>query len=593
MIRNPARTIGVFVGTVLLALSATSSRAQDPPSESTTQPATSATTQPTTAEALRDEKQEAEIVRQLAEEALEQAESELESVRQEKERADQMPDGLSGDRTAFEPVRRPAIISDEAFAERKVHLQKVRAAYGARRSDVVDRRSAIEAVRGELDAALERIDELTRAERESLAAKYDSDGEMQRGVAADLWAEAEAARAPLAGLQALQRELQELRDVAPEDVAVQDRTRDALEQVQQLIDNQRLIVYAIAEQANAEWQLGGSYTAAADELRAANARFWSRYAYIGDIGIVLLYTVGAHVGLNILSWMVLRIVAFVSRAWYRECAQPTVKRAQTLVQFARSILKLLVWVVAIVTILAAFGIEPGKSAGALGIIGLVLAGMFQQLVVDFVKGIDIAIGGHYFVGDFVQVGAQSGHVLDFTVKYTVLRTPSGQVITVPNSQCIPSRRFPSGYVDNYVDIPLAAEANVATARAVIGELSVSLNRRIEAIKRVPEIVGVFEESGRSVVRLLVRVLPTCDWVITQHVIPQVKARLAVADIAIAGEPEFTYMNDVPTFRRLFSRQMTDRELRQTLAAEAQPTIRREALPDDGGEAESSTPSPVR
>jgi len=33
-----------------------------------------------------------------------------------------------------------------------------------------------------------------------------------------------------------------------------------------------------------------------------------------------------------------------------------------------------------------FGIAPATSAGAIGLIGLIMAGMFQQIVIDFVKG---------------------------------------------------------------------------------------------------------------------------------------------------------------------------------------------------------------
>jgi len=192
----------------------------------------------------------------------------------------------------------------------------------------------------------------------------------------------------------------------------------------------------------------------------------------------------------------------------------------------------------------------------------------------------IAIGGHYFVGDFIQVGAQSGHVLDFTVKYTVLRTPSGQVITVPNSQCIPSRRFPSGYVDNYVDIALAAGADVAAAKRELDAVGAALNTRIEAVKREPDLVDTFTSDGQTTLRVRVRVLPTCDWVITQYYLPMVKERMTAANVALFGDPQFVYINDVPTFRRLFSRQMTDLEIRDTLAAETRPTIERQEIPDN-------------
>lgn len=219
------------------------------------------------------------------------------------------------------------------------------------------------------------------------------------------------------------------------------------------------------------------------------------------------------------------------------------------------------------------------SAGALGVIGLVLAGMFQQLVVDFVKGIDIAANGHYFIGDFIEVAGKSGHVLDIGVKYTVLRTPSGQVLNLPNSQCIPSRRFPAGYVDNYVDIPLAADADVQKARRVLSEVGRLLNERIEVMKREPDFVASFRDSATTFVRVRVRVLPTCDWVIKEHYLPMIKRRFELEGIALAAEPTFFFINNIAMFRRLFSRQMSESEIEQVVSTESQPTLMRPDVPD--------------
>lgn len=302
-------------------------------------------------------------------------------------------------------------------------------------------------------------------------------------------------------------------------------------------------------------------TATVDQYKALTLGAW-----------ILGGAILCHMGTHVVAWLVSLSAASIIRKIRPDRALPTIKRVQTLIQFARSIVKLLIWLSATVTILNAFGISPGQSAGALGVIGLVLAGMFQQIVIDFVKGIDIAIGGHYFVGDFVQFNSASGHVLDFQAKYTTLRTLSGQVVTLPNSECIPSRRFPAGYVDNYVEIPLSANADVDVARGLIDQVAHQLNARVEAVKQIPQITDMLDVNGRKVIRVQVRVLPTCDWVITDHFIPMLKQQLESASLSLAAEPTFFYMNDVETFRRLFNRQMTDDEIAATAATELTPTI---------------------
>jgi small conductance mechanosensitive channel len=303
------------------------------------------------------------------------------------------------------------------------------------------------------------------------------------------------------------------------------------------------------------------------------------HAYILNIARILAVTIGVTIGINLLAWLMAGAFSTVARRLRRGAVVPGAKRAQTLIYFARSIAKLLVWVFALVTILAEFGISPGQSAGALGVIGLVLAGMFQQLVVDFVKGIDIATGGHYFIGDFIEVAGESGHVLAIQVKYTVLRTPSGQMLSIPNSKCIPSRRFPAGYVDNYVDTPLAAKANLDQAKATLLDVGRRLNERIEAVKQPPEFVTTFQDGSTVFIRMLVRVLPTCDWVLKDHFIPMVKRRFEAEEIPLAGEPTFFHMNKVGTFRRLFSRQMSESDIAHVAEEESQPTATLPDLPD--------------
>ncbi|MBN2447710.1 MAG: mechanosensitive ion channel, partial [Phycisphaerae bacterium] len=436
-------------------------------------------------------------------------------------------------------------------------------------------------VRAEVDEkALAALSSSARAE---LLARLVADAAAQREKSDRLRAEGDRIASQVADVQTQQLALKKQRDAATDPVEL-EQINASLEQIERLIDQRRLLGYEIARQARAEERLAYEYEQAAAAIREYAQRFWVQNRWLVEVGRILAYALLATLATHLLARVITATVGVTMRYLRGGTALPTVKRTQTLVQFARSIALLVIWVAATVSVLAEFGVSPGQSAGALGVIGLVLAGMFQQLVVDFVKGIDIAVGGHYYVGDFIQVGNYSGHVLDFTAKYTVLRTPSGQVVTLPNSQCVPSRRFPAGFVDNYVDIVLARPADLARARARLDDVARLLNRRIEAVKQGPLIEREFVDGQVAVLRVLVRVLPACDWVITERYIPEVKRALADAGIELAGEPTFFYLNDVKTFRRLFSRQMTDKDMAAAVDADLRPTIERDALPDAETEA---------
>ena len=190
-----------------------------------------------------------------------------------------------------------------------------------------------------------------------------------------------------------------------------------------------------------------------------------------------------------------------------------------------------------------------------------MAGMFQQIVVDFVKGLDIIAGRHYDVGDFVEVDGKTGHVVDFSVKHTRIRTPSGQEFNIPNSRCVPSRRFPDGYVDNYVDITLKSSADEDRAKAAIDAVCPNLNQRIEPLRNEPALASRFSAPhDRAVLRYRVSVLPGCAWVVSDYFIPAVTEALAEAGVEIAGQPTSIFINRVETFRKLFSRRLTEEEI---------------------------------
>jgi hypothetical protein len=82
----------------------------------------------------------------------------------------------------------------------------------------------------------------------------------------------------------------------------------------------------------------------------------------------------------------------------------------------------------------------------------------------------------------IELDGKTGHVIDFSVKHTRIRTASGQEYNLPNSRCIPSRRFPDGYVDNYVDIVLKTTADIARAKRAIVPVCRNISRRIEQVK---------------------------------------------------------------------------------------------------------------
>jgi len=321
---------------------------------------------------------------------------------------------------------------------------------------------------------------------------------------------------------------------------------------------------------------------AVETITGQLGKFWAQQENIINSIIIFLGIIAACYLVKLIVWLINRFLIYINRSIPLTRDRFSPKRVGTLLSFAGSIAKLFIWIFGIMAILHTFGIDTTTSAGAIGLIGLIMAGMFQQIVIDFVKGLDIIAGRHYSVGDFIEVDGKLGHVIDFNAKYTTLRTLSGQEMSLPNSRCVPSRRFPDGFVNNFIDLTFKASIDQQRVEKIIKPICVDLNQRVEPVRDVPHLAERFNGLQNTVIlRYCVQVLPGCDWVIKDYFIPAVKKVLSDEGIELAGEPTFFFINRTETFRKLFSRKLSEQEIISEINQE-QPA------PPSNSQAESTT-----
>lgn len=70
-------------------------------------------------------------------------------------------------------------------------------------------------------------------------------------------------------------------------------------------------------------------------------------------------------------------------------------------------------------------------AGA-GIVGLTLAFAFQDLTANFISGVYIDFNKPFGIGDVIETNGLTGEVLDIGLRSTVLRSPEGTHLQIPN-----------------------------------------------------------------------------------------------------------------------------------------------------------------
>lgn len=180
-------------------------------------------------------------------------------------------------------------------------------------------------------------------------------------------------------------------------------------------------------------------------------------------------------------------------------------RARTLTGVFASILRVVIWIVAVLAVLGQLNINLTPFVATATVIGAAVGFGAQSLVKDFLSGALILIEDQYGVGDHIVIGtgatATSGTVESVNLRVTRLRSIEGVVLYVPNgdirtvgndtetdSQAVVDVMVPLG-----TDLPAAGRAAEAAAR----ELAVE-PEWVETFKGEPVFAGVQAASDAGV-----------------------------------------------------------------------------------------------
>lgn len=151
------------------------------------------------------------------------------------------------------------------------------------------------------------------------------------------------------------------------------------------------------------------------------------------------------------------------------------------------VVRVLLWVLALVLILDNLGYNVTALITGLGIGGLVVGMALQGVLQDLFSAIAIYLDRPFVVGDFIVVGDKKGTVEHIGIKTTRIKSLTGEQIVIPN------RTLTDTIIHNYRHMQ---ERRVQFAFGVI------YNTPLEKLRKIPEIVReVFAQMGDEVVWL--------------------------------------------------------------------------------------------
>jgi small-conductance mechanosensitive channel len=194
---------------------------------------------------------------------------------------------------------------------------------------------------------------------------------------------------------------------------------------------------------------------------------------------------------------------FEAKSFYME-----EKRARTLSRLIQSMVRYMIYFIAIVMVLQEFHIDTTSIIAGAGIIGLAIGVGAQSLIRDFITGFFIILEDQYAVGDYIVSGDMAGTVEEIGLRVTKLRDGSGILHIIPHGAVSRVSNYTRGHMLAVVNVPVAYEADVDSVRRVLDEACVMVGKSMAEVLEGPTVQGIVDfRPGELVIRLTAKTVP--------------------------------------------------------------------------------------
>jgi MscS family membrane protein len=135
-----------------------------------------------------------------------------------------------------------------------------------------------------------------------------------------------------------------------------------------------------------------------------------------------------------LAWIGAVVIDLVAERWLLRLDPRVQAVSYSVLPLGRQILKLSLFLIAILSVLSVWGYNTTTILAGLGVGGLAVALAAQKTIENLFGGISVIGDRPVLVGDVCRFGDRVGEVLHIGLRSTRIRTPDRTIISVPNAQ---------------------------------------------------------------------------------------------------------------------------------------------------------------
>jgi moderate conductance mechanosensitive channel len=252
---------------------------------------------------------------------------------------------------------------------------------------------------------------------------------------------------------------------------------------------------------------------------------------------IVLIVLGSVLLARFVAWVGARVTARIdARASGGDALvrSEAAKHRHSLTQVLTWVAIVLIYTIAVFMVLNLAGIPVTGLVAPATVIGVGLGFGAQRVVGDVLAGFFLITERQYGFGDVVSIAVvgggdpASGTVEDVTLRITRMRSPNGEVVTVPNGQIVKVVNLSRDWARAVVDVPLPTTTDVNRVNEILREVGRQAFRDA-ALRRLlldePSVMGV-ESLGLDQVnvRMVARTLPGKQFEVGRDL----RARVALA-----------------------------------------------------------------
>jgi moderate conductance mechanosensitive channel len=261
-------------------------------------------------------------------------------------------------------------------------------------------------------------------------------------------------------------------------------------------------------------------------------------------GVRILVVLGVAIVFTLIARMLVRRLERRLSGTPDVTGEIMLRRTATVTHAIVNVCYVVIWSIAILTILDQFGISLAPFIAGAGIAGVALGFGAQSVVRDWLAGLFIVLERQFDVGDTIDAhtvaGVIAGKVEALTLRATSLRAFDGTLHVIPNGNMQVVSNKTRGWARAIVDVRIHYDEDVESVRSVLDELFDEL-RETKALgtdlMSGPEMLGVDQLSDYAViVRVVAETQPGRRANVERGLREAVTSRLAERGIRVPVPP---------------------------------------------------------